>query len=101
MGDPEADAELWRERSPLNYVANVKAPLLIIHGVNDPRCPIGQSRAFRDGLIRSGKQEGTDFEYVEFDDEGHGGWTDQEMRTRTFALMIDFFDRRLKGFGGR
>ena len=49
----------------------------------------------RDELLEHGRREGVDFEYVQLDDEGHGGWSDQEMRVRVLKLMTDFFDRRL------
>ena len=96
MGDPEKNSELWEDRSALNFVQNVKCPILIVHGVNDPRCPVEESRQFRDKLIELGKKEGEDFEYVEFSDEGHGAYTDMSMRTRTFKLFLDFFNRKLK-----
>src|SRR5262249_14217242 len=37
VGDPEEDAEMLRERSPITYVENIRAPLLVIQGANDPR----------------------------------------------------------------
>lgn len=99
MGDPVENAALWRERSAITYVADVTAKLLIVHGVNDPRCPIGQARNFRAALERLGKTEGTaadnDFEYHEFEDEGHGGGADYVQRLRHFKLLEDFFTRRL------
>lgn len=96
MGDPEKNSELWEDRSALNFAENVQCPLLIVHGVHDPRCPVQESRQFRDKLIELGKKEGEDFEYVEFGEEGHGAYTDMSMRTRTFKLLLDFFNRKLK-----
>ena len=99
MGDPEEDRELWRDRSAIEFVANVRAKLLIGHGVNDPRCPVSQSRLFRERLLELGFREGTgsddDFEYHEFDDEGHGASGDIEGTIRTFRLLADFLARRL------
>lgn len=99
MGDPEENADLWRERSAITYVDDVQAKLLIVHGVNDPRCPIRQARNFRDALLARGKTEGTapenDFEYYEFEDEGHGGGADSAQRLRHYRLLEDFFVRRL------
>lgn len=46
IGDPEENADLWEKRSPITHVARVEDPLLILHGVNDPLCPISQARAF-------------------------------------------------------
>jgi dipeptidyl aminopeptidase/acylaminoacyl peptidase len=90
MGDPEENADLWRERSPVNHVENMEAPLLIAHGVNDPRCPVSQARQFRDALEELGWEIGTDFEYEELGEEGHGSG-DIEQKIRAFRIMADFF----------
>jgi dipeptidyl aminopeptidase/acylaminoacyl peptidase len=94
MGDPEANAELWADRSAANFADRMQARLLIVHGVNDPRCPISQARIFRDRLLAANRQEGRDFEYVELSDEGHGS-ADQEQRLRAFRLLADFLQRAL------
>jgi dipeptidyl aminopeptidase/acylaminoacyl peptidase len=96
MGDPEENGKLWEDRSALNFVQNIKCPILMIHGVHDPRCPVQESRQFRDKLVELGKKEGKDFEYVEFGEEGHGAYTDMSMRTRDFKIILDFFNRKLK-----
>jgi dipeptidyl aminopeptidase/acylaminoacyl peptidase len=96
MGDPEKNSKLWEDRSALNFAQNIRCPILMIHGVHDPRCPVEESRQFRDKMIELGKKEGEDFEYVEFGEEGHGAYTDMSMRTRTFKIILDFFNRRLK-----
>lgn len=96
MGDLEKNSELWEDRSALNFAENVRCPLLMVHGVHDPRCPVEESRQFRDKLIELGKKEGEDFEYVEFGEEGHGAYTDMSMRTRSFKVILDFFNRKLK-----
>lgn len=94
MGDPEERAEVWHDRSAVNFMDKLRAKLLILHGVNDPRCPIDQARIVRDRLLALGKREGEDFEYVELADEGHGS-TDQEQKVRSFRLLADFLDRAL------
>jgi dipeptidyl aminopeptidase/acylaminoacyl peptidase len=96
MGDPEKNLKLWEDRSALNFAENIKCPILMIHGVHDPRCPVEESRQLRDKLLELGKKEGEEFEYVEFGEEGHGAMTDMSMRTRDFKIMLDFFNRRLK-----
>jgi dipeptidyl aminopeptidase/acylaminoacyl peptidase len=96
MGDPEKNSKLWEDRSALNFAHNIRCPILMVHGVHDPRCPVEESRQFRDKLVELGKKEGEDFEYVEFGEEGHGAYTDMSMRTRTFKILLDFFNRRLK-----
>jgi len=94
MGDPEQDRALWRDRSAVEFAHQLKAKLLMIHGVNDPRCPVSQSRLFRDRLLELGRNEGVDFEYVEFGDEGHGS-ADPEQKTRSYRILADYLDRVL------
>ncbi len=95
MGDPEENHDLWRDRSAIEFAANVTAKLLIVHGVNDPRYPIDQARDFRDRLLELGRREGEDFEYHEFGDEGHGPSGDIQGTIHTYRLMADFLERRL------
>lgn len=49
------------------------APILIVHGVQDPRVPIAQARTLVSRLKASGKKQGTDFEYIEQPKNGHHG----------------------------
>ncbi|MCK4844768.1 MAG: S9 family peptidase, partial [Candidatus Heimdallarchaeota archaeon] len=99
MGQYEQNKDLWDDRSAMTHIEKITAPIQLIHGVNDPRCPIEESRQFRDKLIEMGWKESTEgentYEYVEFTDEGHGAFSDIDMRIRTFKLFIDFFKRRL------
>ena len=56
------------ERSPITYVENTKAPLLVIQGANDPRV----AKAESDQMVDKLRSLGREVEYVVFDDEGHG-----------------------------
>jgi len=94
MGDPEKDRALWRDRSAVEFADKLRAKLLMVHGVNDPRCPVDQSRIFRDRLLELGRKEGEDFEYVELSDEGHGS-TDIAQKIRTFNILADYLERVL------
>jgi dipeptidyl aminopeptidase/acylaminoacyl peptidase len=94
MGDPEKDRSLWRDRSAIEFADKLKAKLLMVHGVNDPRCPVEQSRIFRDRLIELGRKEGEDFEYVELADEGHGS-SDIKQKIRTFRILADYLEKVL------
>ncbi len=95
MGDPITDKDLWYDRSAVNFAEKMTAKLLIFHGVNDPRCPISQARIFRDKLNELGKKEGEDYEYMELDSVGHGGFGDIATRKLTVKTMVDFFKRAL------
>jgi dipeptidyl aminopeptidase/acylaminoacyl peptidase len=96
LGDPEENGALWRDRSPITHVGNLSAPLCIVHGVNDPRCPVSQARRFRDALLDRGLEAGEDgdFEYEKLGAEGHGS-TDRKQKRRRFELLGAFLDRRL------
>jgi len=96
LGTPEENPDLYDERSPVNLVENLSAPLLIVHGVNDRRVPISQARLLREALTDAGYEEGetADFEYVELGEEGHAS-SDIDQKIRTFEILIDFLDRRL------
>ncbi len=95
MGNPIDDKDLWYDRSAVNFAENMTAKLLIFHGVNDPRCPISQARIFRDKLNELGKKEGEDYEYMELEEVGHGGFGDIATKKLTIKTMVDFFKRAL------
>ena len=96
LGTPEENPDLYRERSPINHVENLAAPLSIVHGVNDPRCPVSQARLFRDALEDAGYEAGEteDFEYNELSEEGHGS-SDIGQRIRSYRILADFLERRV------
>ena len=96
LGTPEENPELYRERSPVEYVENVDAPMFLVHGVNDRRVPVSQARIFRDALETAGYDAGEsgDYEYEELGEEGHAS-SDQDQKLRMFRLLEDFLDRRV------
>jgi dipeptidyl aminopeptidase/acylaminoacyl peptidase len=68
IGDVDNDEEFNRRVSPLYHVENIKAPLLIGQGANDPR--VKQAEA--DQIAFSMQDKGIAVEYVLYPDEGHG-----------------------------
>jgi len=68
-GDPARPEQLarMRDRSPLNHVDLLRSPLLLTHGSNDWRVPVGESRAFHEQAKALGKP----VTYVEFAGQGH------------------------------
>ena len=93
VGDPdiEADAALMRERSPITYVENVRAPLLVMQGANDPRV----AKAESDQMVEQLRSMGREVEYVVFEDEGHG-FTKRANTQRAYRLAANFFRRWLQ-----
>jgi dipeptidyl aminopeptidase/acylaminoacyl peptidase len=68
MGNPKTHAALFRERSPLPYLDDIKAPLLIFQGAGDTNVP----RAESDLLVAVLKELKKPHEYIIYEDEGHG-----------------------------
>jgi len=67
FGDPEKDRELWRERSPFFFLDRIQAPVQLICGAHDVRCPASESLQARDRLVEMGKV----CDFVLYADEGH------------------------------
>jgi len=66
--DDPADREFFKDLSPITHVASVRAPLMVLHGANDPRDPVGEA----DQLVSAIRGRNGDVEYLRFPDEGHG-----------------------------
>jgi dipeptidyl aminopeptidase/acylaminoacyl peptidase len=67
IDDPE-DREFLVEISPITHVDQIKAPIMVLHGANDPRDPVTES----DQFVRRVRENGGTVEYLRFPDEGHG-----------------------------
>jgi len=67
MGDPEKNKALWEDRSPINFVDKIKAPLILIAGGNDPRCPKTEAQQVADAI----KKRGGTVQLKIYEDEGH------------------------------
>lgn len=67
-GDPVRDAALLRDISPIHRADRIAVPLLVIHGRNDPRVPLGEAEQ----IVAALHGRGGDAELLVFDDEGHG-----------------------------
>jgi dipeptidyl aminopeptidase/acylaminoacyl peptidase len=90
-GAPEEVPERYREASPLTYVGEVRAPVLVLAGENDPRCPIRQIDNYLDALRERGDLP---YEVARFD-AGHGSLVVAET-LRHVATEIDFARRALE-----
>ncbi|MFC1558700.1 alpha/beta hydrolase family protein, partial [candidate division KSB1 bacterium] len=67
-GRPWITKEIYEKYSPIEFVTNVKTPLLITHGEEDKRVPITQSEQFYGSL----KKLGAEVQFIRYPREGHG-----------------------------
>lgn len=67
MGDPEKDYDRYRQYSPFFYLDRITAPVQMVCGAHDIRCPASESIEARDVLVAQGKT----CELVVYEDEGH------------------------------
>jgi dipeptidyl aminopeptidase/acylaminoacyl peptidase len=92
LGDPEKDRAVYEADSPIKYIANEKAPLLVLQGTNDIRVPKEEAEQVVEILKKNGRT--VDAHYYEA--EGHG-FSKRENQIDALHRTIDWFDRYLKG----
>jgi len=87
---PLTDKEFLASVSPIHKVDRIKCPLMVVHGENDPRVPIGEARQ----IISELKSQGGVVDSLIFADEGHGV-AKLENRLVSYRRMVDFFKEHL------
>ncbi len=92
MGDPATDEERLRRISPLFHASNIRKPLLVVQGANDPRVLQAES----DEIVEAVRKNGVPVEYVIFPDEGHG-FLKKDNRITASDAIVDFLNQYLKG----
>jgi len=90
FGDIKYCHDLFKDRSAVNFVNNLKSPLLIIHGEKDPRVPYPQSTE----LVEILKEKRKVFDFVNFAGEEHG-FRSRENRITTYKTIKKFLDKWL------
>jgi dipeptidyl aminopeptidase/acylaminoacyl peptidase len=85
MGDPVKNKALYEDRSPINFVDQIKAPLYLLAGGNDPRCPKSEAQQVVDAV----KKRGTVAEYKVYENEGHG-FARVENQIDAYKRVADF-----------
>jgi dipeptidyl aminopeptidase/acylaminoacyl peptidase len=88
---PLSDREFLTEISPLTHAENIRAPLLIIHGENDPRVPVGEARQIADAI----RSRGGEVDTLIFKNEGHGV-AKLDNRLIYYRKMVEFLEKHLK-----
>jgi dipeptidyl aminopeptidase/acylaminoacyl peptidase len=91
IGDPVKDKDFLVATSPLFHAANIRKPLMVIQGANDPRVIKPES----DEIVEGVRKNGVEVEYIVFPDEGHG-FSKKKNQIEASAKILAFLDKHLK-----
>jgi len=90
MGDLETNKDRYHDRSPIFFVDRIKAPLLLLAGGNDPRCPKEESKQVVDEV----KKNGGSAELKVYKNEGHG-FARVENQIDAYRRVADFLKAKV------
>jgi dipeptidyl aminopeptidase/acylaminoacyl peptidase len=85
MGDLVKNKAMYEDRSPINFIDQVKAPLLLLAGGHDPRCPKSETQQVVDAI----KKRGGTVDYKVYENEGHG-FARVENQIDAYKRVADF-----------
>jgi dipeptidyl aminopeptidase/acylaminoacyl peptidase len=88
MGDPMKDTARLKDRSPIYFVDQIKAPLLLLAGGNDPRCPKTEAEQ----VVQAIKKRGGVVELKVYENEGHG-FAKIENQIDAFTRIAEFLKK--------
>jgi dipeptidyl aminopeptidase/acylaminoacyl peptidase len=94
-GSLERDREFLEFISPLHKAEEITAPLMVIHGKNDPRVPVGEAEQ----IVEKVKKNGGVVEYLLYEDEGHG-LVKLKNRLDAYPKIAAFLDEHFARAGG-
>jgi dipeptidyl aminopeptidase/acylaminoacyl peptidase len=92
MGDPEKDRSVYEAASPIKYIRDERAPLLVLQGANDIRVPKEEAEQ----VVEILKKEGRTVDAHYYEAEGHG-FSKRENQIDSLRRTIEWFDQYLKG----
>jgi dipeptidyl aminopeptidase/acylaminoacyl peptidase len=92
VGDLETEAEFLWSRSPLSRVDDIRIPVFLAQGANDPRVTQAESEQ----IVAAMREKGIEHEYMLLPDEGHG-LAKPENRMRVFAAVERLLAKHLDG----
>jgi dipeptidyl aminopeptidase/acylaminoacyl peptidase len=85
------DREFLEATAPINHLDRITAPLLVLHGANDPRVPVSEARQLVDKL----QERDIAVELIVFDDEGHG-IVKLKNKLVAYPAIVEFLDAHLR-----
>jgi dipeptidyl aminopeptidase/acylaminoacyl peptidase len=94
-GSLERDRGFLELISPLHKAEEITAPLMVIHGKNDPRVPVGEAEQ----IVEKVKKNGGAVEYLLYEDEGHG-LAKLKNRLDAYPKIAAFLDEHFARAGG-
>jgi dipeptidyl aminopeptidase/acylaminoacyl peptidase len=80
-----------RKISPIHQADRIRCPMMVIHGANDPRVPIGEAEQ----IVAALKKRKVPIEYLRYEDEGHG-LENLKNQLDAYPKMVAFLDRHVK-----
>jgi dipeptidyl aminopeptidase/acylaminoacyl peptidase len=89
-GSLSRDRDFLESISPIHKAENIEAPLMVIHGKNDPRVPIGEAEQ----IVEKVRKNGGTVEYLLYEDEGHG-LAKLKNRLDAYPKIATFLDEHL------
>ena len=89
-GSLERDRELLARISPIHHVDQIRVPLMVIHGANDPRVPLSETEQ----LVGKLRARNVPVELLVYPDEGHG-LVKLANKLDAYPKIADFLDRHL------
>jgi len=89
-GSLAEDREFLESISPLNHAEEIRAPLFVLHGENDPRVPVGEAEQ----IVAAVKEQGVPVRKKIFEDEGHG-FSKLENRIEAYSAIAEFLDEQV------
>jgi len=92
LGNPEENRKIYEADSPITYIRNEKAALLVLQGANDPRVPKEEAQQVVDIL----KKEGRVVDVHYYPNEGHG-FVKRENQIDSIRRTVAWFDHYLMG----
>ncbi len=94
LGDPNENRKIYAADSPITYIRNAKAPLLVLQGDNDPRVPKEEAQQ----VVEILKKEGRVVDVHYYPNEGHG-FAKRENQIDSIRRTVEWFDKYLKAEG--
>jgi dipeptidyl aminopeptidase/acylaminoacyl peptidase len=91
-GRPDQIPQTYYERSPINFVSNIKGRLLIVQGLKDPNVTPDNVRVVKAALDKAGVEH----QLLTFDNEGHGIKRPENLKV-LYQRLADFFSEAFKG----